>query len=178
MKPAGQHLKVAGVVCIDRDRISDVAIISIVVHDKAWKADACNHRFAFGAKLFASFRQRFSQPSVTRPEAKARIICLKAERTPTPLNQVFTFYLTFHLPGPCRRQVKLSSPAEAVPMDICSVGGVVPVFNRRPPITVPDGRDGLKNVFRFYQFFRNVFLECRWVAVSHVYVDDPISLLD
>src|SRR5215813_2920319 len=178
MKPAGQHLKVAGVFRIDRDRISEVAIVAIVVHDKAWKADACNHRRALGAKLFASLGQRFSQPSVTRPEAKARIICLKAERTPTPLNQVFTFYLTFHLPGPCRRQVELSSPPEAVPVDVCSVGGVVPVFNRRPPITVPDGRDGLKNVFRVQQLFRNVLLECWRMAVSHVYVDDPISLLD
>src|SRR5215470_19368954 len=149
MKPAGQHLKVAGVIRIDRDRISDMAIIGIVVHDKAWKANACNHRCDLAAKLFASFGQRFSQPSVTRPEAKARIICLKAERTPAPLNQVFTFYLTFYLPGPCRRQIELSSPAEAVPMDICSVGGVVAVFNRRPPITVPDGRNGFKNVFRF-----------------------------
>src|SRR5262249_15722857 len=148
MKPAGQHLKVAGGFRIDRDRISKVAIIAIVVYDKAWKADACNHRCDLAAKLFASLGQRLSQPSVTRPEAKARIICLKAERTPAPLNQVITFYLTFYLPGPCRRQVKLSSPAEAVPMDVCSVGGVVPVFNRRPPITVPDGRDGLKNVFR------------------------------
>src|SRR5512145_219682 len=149
MKPAGQHLKVASAFRIDGDRVSDMAIIGIVVHDNAWRADACNHRFALGAKLFASFGQRFSQPSVARPEAKARIICLKAERTPTPLNQVFTFYLAFYLPGPCRRQVELSSPPEAVPMDIGSVGGVVSVFNRRPPITVPDGRDGLKNVFRF-----------------------------
>jgi hypothetical protein len=155
-----------------------MTIIAIVVYDNAGKADAGNHRCALGAKRFASFGQRFSQPSVTRPEAKARIICLKAERTPTPLNQVFTFYLAFHLSGPCRRQIELSSPPEAVPMDIGSVGGVVPVFNRRPPITVPDGRDGLKNVLRFQQLFRNVFLECRRVAVSHVYVDDPISLLD
>src|SRR4030095_13520266 len=134
MKPADQHLKVAGVFRIDRDRISDMAIIAIVVHDKAWKANACNHRCVLGAKLFASFGQGLSQPGVTRPETKARIICLKAKRTPAPLNQVFTFYLTFHLTGPCRRQVELSSPAEAVPMDVCSVGGVVPVFNRRPPI--------------------------------------------
>src|SRR5262249_19124078 len=148
MKPAGQHLKVAGVFRIDRDRISDMAIIAIVVHDKAWQADACNHRCDLAAKLFSSLCQRLSQPNVTRPEAKARIICLKAERPPAPLNQVFTFYLTFYLPGPCRRQVELSSPPKAVPMDICSVGGVVAVFNRRPPIAVPDRRDRLKNVFR------------------------------
>src|SRR4030095_3366503 len=138
MKPAGQHLKIAGVVRIDRDRISDMRIVGVVVDDNARKAHACNHGFPLGAKLFASFCQGFAQPSVTWPEAKARIICLKAERTPTPLNQVFTFYLTFHLPSPCRRKVKLSSPPQAVPMNICSMGSVVAVFNCRPPVAVPD----------------------------------------
>jgi hypothetical protein len=62
-------------------------------------------------------------------------------------------------------------------MDIGSVGGVVTVFNRRPPVAVPDRRNGLKNVFRLQQLFWNIFLECRRVAVSHIHVDDPVSFL-
>src|SRR4030095_1671825 len=138
MKPAGQHLKIAGVAGIDRDRISDMRIVGVVVYDNAWKAHACNHGFTFGPEFFASFCQGFSQPSVTWPEAKTRVICLKAKRAPAPLNQVFALYFTFHLPSPCRRKVKLSSPPQAVPMNIRSMGSVVAVFNCRPPVAVPD----------------------------------------